>query len=58
MPWPPSLTISSHGWSVAISCPVPKLWQHDILRKDGTPFDEKEIELIRKMMANKKPAQS
>jgi hypothetical protein len=26
----------------------PKVWFHDIFRPDGTPFDEKEVELIRK----------
>lgn len=26
----------------------PELWHHDVFRKDGTPFDTKEIELIKK----------
>jgi hypothetical protein len=46
-----------HGGSPKDS-PAPQLWQHDILHKDGTPFDEKEIELIRKMVANKISVQS
>ncbi len=25
----------------------PELWHHDIFRKDGTPYDEKEVEFIR-----------
>lgn len=27
----------------------PKVWHHDILRKDGTPYDPKEIDLIRSL---------
>ena len=27
----------------------PKIWFHDIFRKDGTPYSEKEIELIKKL---------
>jgi hypothetical protein len=30
----------------------PKLWFHDILRKDGSPFDKKEIELIKSLTSN------
>lgn len=29
--------------------PEPKDWKHDIFRKDGTPFDPKEIEQIKKL---------
>ncbi|MBE6607670.1 MAG: hypothetical protein E7633_03850 [Ruminococcaceae bacterium] len=29
------------------------LWQHDIFREDHTPYDEKEIELFKKLCANK-----
>lgn len=28
--------------------PEPTVWFHDIFRKDGTPFDEKEIEVIKR----------
>jgi hypothetical protein len=27
--------------------PEPALWEHDVLREDGKPFDEKEVQLIR-----------
>ena len=39
------------GWeSWSRPCtPEPKAWHHDIFRKDGTPFDEKEVALIRSM---------
>ena len=33
--------------------PEPKSWHHDILRKDGTPFDKDEAALIRSL--TKKP---
>jgi hypothetical protein len=29
--------------------PEPKVWFHDIFRADGTPFDDKEVALIRKL---------
>ena len=32
----------------------PDVWFHDILRKDGTPYDEKEIELITKLINDEK----
>ncbi len=28
----------------------PEVWFHDILRKDGTPFDKKEVKFIKKMI--------
>jgi hypothetical protein len=31
----------------------PKIWFHDIYRKDGTPFDEKEVEVIKQLTAAK-----
>jgi len=31
----------------------PKTWFHDIYRKDGTPFEEKEVEVIRQLTAAK-----
>lgn len=36
-------------WGSKEGSPEPKVWFHDIFRKDGTPFDEKEIELIKKL---------
>ena len=34
--------------------PEPKHWKHDIFRSDGTPFDPKEIEQIKKLTGKKK----
>ncbi len=31
----------------------PKIWFHDIFRKDGTPYDPKETELIRRLTGHK-----
>jgi len=31
----------------------PKIWFHDIFRKDGTPFDEKEISIIKQLTGTK-----
>jgi hypothetical protein len=31
------------------SVPEPDVWFHDILRKDGTPYDSAEVELIKKL---------
>ena len=31
----------------------PPLWFHDIFRRDGTPYDEKEVELIRRLTADR-----
>lgn len=35
-------------WGSAPGTPVPKLWQHDLLHKDGTPFDPAEVQLLRR----------
>ncbi len=32
----------------------PKIWHHDILRPDGTPFDKSEVDLIKSLTAVKK----
>ena len=34
-------------WSLEGS-PPPELWFHDIFKQDGTPFDETEIDAIKK----------
>jgi hypothetical protein len=31
--------------------PEPKFWKHDIFRKDGTPFDPRELDVIRSYTA-------
>jgi len=35
-------------WGSKRGDPMPKIWQHDIFHPDGTPYDTKEIELIRR----------
>jgi hypothetical protein len=34
-------------WGSKPNAPEPNVWHHDIFRKDGTPFDANEIELIK-----------
>jgi hypothetical protein len=34
----------------------PRIWFHDIFRKDGTPFDAAEVAYIRRVTANEKPS--
>ena len=36
-------------WGSPLNAPEPKIWHHDIFRKDGTPFDANEVELIKKL---------
>ncbi len=36
-------------WGSPLNAPEPNVWHHDIFRKDGTPFDEKEIEIIKSL---------
>jgi hypothetical protein len=36
-------------WGSQEGTPEPVVWFHDIFRKDGTPYDEKEISIIRQM---------
>jgi len=40
-------------WDAPLDGPEPKVWHHDIFRKDGRPFDKGEIELIKKLTAKK-----
>jgi Domain of unknown function (DUF4380)/Cellulase (glycosyl hydrolase family 5) len=42
-------------WGSPKGAPEPKLWHHDILRKDGTPFQAREVEFI-KVTTGKLPA--
>ncbi len=34
-------------WNSQQNAPEPEVWHHDILRKDGTPFNEREVATIR-----------
>jgi hypothetical protein len=36
-------------WQKPEPAAEPKVWFHDIFRQDGTPFDPKEVEYIRKV---------
>ena len=36
-------------WGSARGTPMPKLWQHDLFHKDGSPFDPAEVQLIRRV---------
>jgi len=37
------------SWDKAGKTPEPELWFHDIVRKDGTPFDAEEMKFIKKI---------
>ena len=37
-------------WDSLYTTDDPDLWFHDIFRKDGTPFDQKEIDLIKSLI--------
>ncbi len=36
-------------WGSKEGTPEPKIWFHDIFRKDGTPFSQKEVDLIKSL---------
>lgn len=40
-------TNTIYPWESFEGAPEPKVWFHDIFRKDGTPFDQEEIDIIR-----------
>lgn len=42
-------------WQKPESAEEPKVWFHDIFRKDGTPFDRGEVDYIRKVTGKEKP---
>ena len=37
-----------YPWGSKKGAPEPKVWFHDLLHEDGTPYDPKEIEIIRR----------
>ncbi|MDE3144794.1 MAG: 1,4-beta-xylanase [Bacteroidota bacterium] len=41
-------------WGSKEGSPEPKIWFHDIFRKDGTPFDENETDFIKQITKGKK----
>ena len=40
-------------WGSEENAPEPKVWFHDILRKDGTPFSQEEVALIKEVNADR-----
>jgi hypothetical protein len=40
-----------YQWGSPVGAPEPKLWFHDILRPDGTPFDVDEVRVIKEAAA-------
>jgi hypothetical protein len=42
-------TQTVYPWGSPPNAPEPNVWHHDIFRKDGSPFDANEIELIKKL---------
>lgn len=42
-------TQTCYPWGSPKDAPEPVQWQHDLFRKDGTPFDNNEIKLIREL---------
>lgn len=42
-------TQTYYPWGSQAGAPEPNVWQHDLLRDDGTPFDAKEIALIKQL---------
>lgn len=46
-----------YPWGSKPGSPEPKVWHHDILRRDGTPFNTEETVLIRQLTGNRFPQQ-
>ncbi|HKJ47063.1 MAG TPA: hypothetical protein VJ991_14620 [Balneolales bacterium] len=42
-----------YPWQSHLTAPQPKVWFHDIFRKDGTPYDSTETNLIKKLAGMK-----
>lgn len=42
-------------WGSPKDAPEPKLWHHDILRRDGTPFDPREVRFIQRVTGVRPP---
>lgn len=42
-------TQTIYAWGTKKGAPEPKTWFHDLLKKDGTPFDPKEASLFREL---------
>ncbi len=46
-------TQTYYPWGSPKNTPEPKVWQHDIFRRDGRPFDAAEYEIIRQVTTAK-----
>jgi hypothetical protein len=46
-------TQTIYPWGSEPESPEPAVWFHDILRSDGTPFDAKETEVIRRIIGRR-----
>jgi hypothetical protein len=44
-------TNTIYAWDSPPGGPEPKLWFHDIFRPDGSPYDQREVEFIKKLTA-------
>lgn len=44
-------TQTFYSWGSPPGAPEPATWYHDIYRADGTPYDEAEVELIRRVIS-------
>jgi len=44
-------TQTIYPWGSKKDAPEPKVWFHDLLKKDGVPFNEEEITLFKKLTA-------
>ena len=46
-------TQTIYAWGTKKGAPEPEIWFHDLLNKDGTPFDPNEAYLFRKLTNRK-----
>jgi hypothetical protein len=49
-------TQTIYPWGSKEGSPEPDIWFHDLLKKDGRPFDPEEIELFRALTGKKRSA--
>lgn len=47
-------TQTIYPWGSKKGSPEPNVWAHDLLRRDGTPFDPKEVALFKKLTGSKR----
>ena len=46
-------TQTIHAWRDQPSTPTPELWHHDLLHRDGSHFDQGEVDTFRKLTASR-----